>query len=215
MPRGPLCMKLLCFTPFDDWTWEEACRGKLTTGGTGSGKTSGLFDSIIRLFFRAGCGGIFLCVQKDNSRGATIEFVPFGFRDLEAAKSLFRRALRRGAHGRPSGIHTGLAPTYSSAIAELNRCGEVGGRCRHGSVQDLNPISEQDHRFIKEKMTGKQRFRLCGAAKRTIQGDEAMQRSDGSRVVTFVDMPNSSTSSMAWRPYPRYRQPVTTLPCRP
>ena len=47
------------------WTLEEACLENLITGGTGSGKTNGPFQYIIRSFLRAGCGGIFLCAKKD------------------------------------------------------------------------------------------------------------------------------------------------------
>ena len=36
-----------------------------------------------------------------DSQGATIEFFLSAFRDLDAAKSLFRRALRNGAHLQP------------------------------------------------------------------------------------------------------------------
>ena len=58
-------MELLRLTPLDGWTLEEACLGNLITGGTGSGKTSGPFQYIIRSFLRAGCGGIFLYAKKD------------------------------------------------------------------------------------------------------------------------------------------------------
>jgi IS6 family transposase len=54
-----------------------------------------------------------------DSRGATIEFFLSAFRDLDAAKSLFRRALRDGAHRQPRVIHTDWAPTYPSAIGVI------------------------------------------------------------------------------------------------
>jgi transposase-like protein len=38
---------------------------------------------------------------------------------VEAAKSLFRRALRDGAHRQPCVINTDLAPTYPRAMAEF------------------------------------------------------------------------------------------------
>ena len=44
--------------------------------------------------------------------GATVEFFLSAFRDVEAAKSLFRRALRDRAHPQPRVINTDLAPTY-------------------------------------------------------------------------------------------------------
>ena len=60
-----------------------------------------------------------------DSEGATIEFFLSPFRDLDAAKSLFRRALRNGAHPQPRVINTDLAPTYTSAITALQRSGII------------------------------------------------------------------------------------------
>ena len=47
-------------------------------------------------------------------------------------------------------------------------------RCRHRPVQYLNNIVEQDHRAIKRRVNAKQGFREFQAARRTIQGYEAM-----------------------------------------
>jgi transposase-like protein len=47
-------------------------------------------------------------------------------------------------------------------------------RCRHRPVQYLNNIIEQDHRAIKRRVNAKQGFREFQAARRTIQGYEAM-----------------------------------------
>jgi IS6 family transposase len=47
-------------------------------------------------------------------------------------------------------------------------------RCRHRPVQYLNNIIEQDHRAIKRRVKAKQGFREFQAARRTIQGYEAM-----------------------------------------
>ena len=55
-----------------------------------------------------------------DSDGATIEFFLSAFRDLEAAKRLFRRALRNSAHPQPRVINTDLAPTYTPAIPALS-----------------------------------------------------------------------------------------------
>ena len=45
---------------------------------------------------------------------------------------------------------------------------------RHRPVQYVNNILEQDHRAIKRRVTVKQGFREFHAARRTIQGYEAM-----------------------------------------
>lgn len=109
-----------------------------------------------------------------DSQGATIEFFLSAFRDLDAAKSLFRRALRNGAHLQPRVVNTDLAPTYASAIPALKRTGIIARRCRHRPVQYLNNIIEQDHRAIKKRVNAKQGFRAFGAARRTIDGYEAV-----------------------------------------
>ena len=67
-----------------------------------------------------------------------------------------------------------LAPIYSSAIPDCKNEGTLRKRCRHRPVQYLNNILEQDHRAIKRRMNAKQGFREFQAARRTIQGYEAV-----------------------------------------
>ena len=71
-------------------------------------------------------------------------------------------------------INTDLAPIYSSAIPESKKEGTLRKRCRHRPVQYLNNILEQDHRAIKRRVKAKQGFREFQAARRTIQGYEAV-----------------------------------------
>jgi transposase-like protein len=56
----------------------------------------------------------------------------------------------------------------------LQRTGVIGRRCRHRPVQYLNNIIEQDHRAIKKRVNAKQGFRAFAAARRTVEGYEAM-----------------------------------------
>ena len=86
--------------------------------------------------------------------------LPVGFQGSGAAKSLFRRALRDGAHRQPRVINTDLAPTYASALPELQRTGIIRRRCKHRPVQYLNNILEQDHRAIKKRVNAKQGLRF-------------------------------------------------------
>ena len=67
-----------------------------------------------------------------------------------------------------------LAPIYSSAIPDCKKEETLRKRCRHRTVQYLNNILEQDHRAIKRRVNAKQRFREFQAARRTIQGYEAI-----------------------------------------
>jgi transposase, IS6 family len=109
-----------------------------------------------------------------DSTGATIDFLLSAKRDANAAKQLFRKALSSASHPRPRVINTDLAPIYTPAIAAIKKEGALRRRCRHRPVQYLNNIIEQDHRAIKRRVNAKQGFREFHAARRTIQGYEAM-----------------------------------------
>jgi transposase-like protein len=109
-----------------------------------------------------------------DSAGATIDFLLSALRDADAAKRLFRRALNDRSHPQPRVINTDLAPTYGAAIADIKKEGTLRSRCRHRPVQYLNNIIEQDHRAIKRRVKAKEGFREFQAARRTIQGYEAM-----------------------------------------
>ena len=65
-------------------------------------------------------------------------------------------------------------PAYASAIAALKQSGELGRHCRCRTSPYLNNIIEQDHRFIKKRITASRGFRSVEGACRTIEGYEAM-----------------------------------------
>ena len=109
-----------------------------------------------------------------DSAGATIDFLLSALRDADAAKQLFRSALSSPSHPQPRVINTDLAPIYGSAIRDIKKEGILRRRCRHRPVQYLNNILEQDHRAIKRRVNAKQGFREFQAARRTIQGYEAI-----------------------------------------
>jgi len=115
-----------------------------------------------------------LSVSGDRFGGATIDFLLSAFRDAEAAKRLFRKALSDRSHPQPRVINTDLAPIYSSAIPTTKKEGTLQRRCRHRPVQYLNNIIEQDHRAIKRRVNAQQGFREFQAARRTIQGYEVI-----------------------------------------
>jgi transposase-like protein len=109
-----------------------------------------------------------------DSASATIDFLLSVFRDADAAKRLLRKALGDRSHPQPRVINTDLAPIYSCAIPDSKEEGTLRTRCRHRPVQYLNNILEQDHRAIKRRVKAKQGFREFQAARRTIQGYEAV-----------------------------------------
>src|ERR1017187_3912847 len=109
-----------------------------------------------------------------DSTGATIDFLLSALRDAAEAKPLSRKALSDPSHPRPRFLNPDLARVYCSAIAAVKEEGTLRRLCRHRPVQYLNNILEQDHRAIKRRVKAKQSFREFQAARRTIEGYEAM-----------------------------------------
>jgi transposase-like protein len=95
-------------------------------------------------------------------------------RDADAAKRLFRQALKDLSHPQPRAIDTDLAAIDSSAILQMKKEGTLRRGCRHRPVQYLNNILEQDHRAIKRRVNAKPGFGDFQAARRTLQGYEAI-----------------------------------------
>jgi IS6 family transposase len=125
-----------------------------------------------------------------DSTGATIDFLLSALRDAAAAERLFRQALSDPSHPQPRVINTDKARLYGSAIAGVKAEGTLRRRCRHRPVQYLNNILEQDHRAIKRRVKAKQSFREFHAARRTIEGYEAMHmiRKGQARWVSDADV---------------------------
>ena len=109
-----------------------------------------------------------------DSAGATVDFLLSALRDAAAAKGLFRQALSDPSHPQPRVINTDKARLHGSAIAAVEKEGTLRRLCRHRPVQYLNNILEQDHRAIKRRVKAKRGFREFGAARRTIEGYEAI-----------------------------------------
>lgn len=109
-----------------------------------------------------------------DSSGATIDCVLSGLRDAAAAKRLFRKVLTVPSQPQPRVINTDQARLYGAAISGVKPEGILRHRCRHRPIHYLNNIVEQDHRAIKRRVKAKQGFGAFHAARRTIQGYEAM-----------------------------------------
>src|ERR1039458_9385276 len=109
-----------------------------------------------------------------DSTGATIDFLLSALRDAAAAKPFSRKPLGDPPPPQPRVINTDQPRLYGSAIAAVKEEGTLRRRCRHRPVQYLNNILEQDHRAIKRRVKAKQSFREFQAARRTIEGYEAM-----------------------------------------
>ena len=129
-----------------------------------------------------------------DSTGATIDFVLSGLRDVATAKRLFRKALTNPSHRQPRFINTDQARLYRAAISGVKQEGILRRRCRHRPVQYLNNILEQDHRAIQRRVKAKQGFREFHAARRTIQGYEAMHMIRKGQARTAPSSPTSGLS---------------------
>lgn len=107
-----------------------------------------------------------------DSTGATIEFMLSPKRDLIAAKMFLRLALC----GQPSPrvFNVDGHPANFTAITELTQSGELRQRCRCRRSPYTNNIIEQDHRFIRKRITASLGFRSAEGASRTTEGYEAM-----------------------------------------
>jgi transposase, IS6 family len=108
-----------------------------------------------------------------DSLGNTIDFLLSPNRDLIAAKGFLQLALS-AAPVRPRVINVDGHPAYATAVAELKDSGELSRRCRCRPSPYLNNIIEQDHRFVKKRITASQGFRSVEGALSTIAGYEAM-----------------------------------------
>src|ERR1700733_8275362 len=71
--KWPRNLPLVQWSFADTYTLDQSTLGVLITGGTGSGKSSGPFQTIIKSFLRAGFGGIFLVAKPD----AATEYIQF------------------------------------------------------------------------------------------------------------------------------------------
>jgi transposase-like protein len=120
-----------------------------------------------------GRGGWTYLYRAIDSAGDTIDFLLSPHRDLTAAKGFLRLALSAAPVG-PRVINVDGHPAYPTAIAELKDSGELSRSCRCRPAPFLNNIIEQDHRFVKKRVTASQGFRSVDGALSTIAGYEAI-----------------------------------------
>ena len=167
------------------WRWVQRYRPNWNGGYDGINKSWRVDETCLKVK-----GRWCYLYRAIDSAGATIDFLLSAFRDADAAKRLFRKALSYRSHPQPRVINTDLAPIYTSAIPAIKKEGTLRRRCRHRPVQYLNNIIEQDHRATKRRVNAKQGFREFQAARRTIQGYEAihMMRKGQVRWVNGTDV---------------------------
>ena len=112
-----------------------------------------------------------------DERGYTVASHLSRTRDMRAAKTFFRKALKQ--HGQPRTITLdGFEPSHS-ALRRMGMRNEFNSRfenpVRIRSSQYLNNIVEQDHRRIKFRLQPMLGFKSFYNARRVIAGIELMQ----------------------------------------
>lgn len=109
-----------------------------------------------------------------DSAGNTLDFLLSAKRDVRAAARFFRRVLNASHTQTPRVINVGKNPAYPKATAALKQDQQMSKSTEMKQNSYLNNIVEQDHRFIKRLTKPGLGFQLFNAARRKIQGDEAM-----------------------------------------
>ena len=141
-----------------------------------------------------------------DSAGETIEFMLSPKRDLIAAKLFLRLALFSGVPT-PGVINVDGHPAYPSAIAELKQSRDLGRGCHCRTAPYLNNVIEQDHRFIKKRITASLGFRSAEGACRTIEATRQCMQSEKARsagwrkAIRSVSVNTSTPSSASPRNY--------------
>jgi IS6 family transposase len=109
-----------------------------------------------------------------DSEGNSIDFFVSEYRDKDAAKKFFKKALKARHNQQPRVITTDKYAATEVAIYELIYDGSISVKTTLRKVKYLNNIIEQDHRFIKRKVKPMLGFNSLETAEKTICGIETM-----------------------------------------
>jgi transposase-like protein len=109
-----------------------------------------------------------------DSTGQTLDFLLNQTRNTRAAKRFLRKALGRPKASAPRVINVDKNPTYIGAVRDLKREQLLSEQCKRRASRYMNNIVEQDHRFVKRKISPGLGFGSYPTAWRTIQGYEMM-----------------------------------------
>ena len=109
-----------------------------------------------------------------DSAGNTIDFFVSEYRDKDAAKKFFKKALKAIYNQQPRVITTDKYAATEIAIHEMIYSGTLSVKATIRQVRYLNNIIEQDHRFIKRKIRPMLGFDSFKTAEKTICGIETL-----------------------------------------
>jgi transposase, IS6 family len=109
-----------------------------------------------------------------DKEGNTIEFMLSAKHAVSAAKRFFKKMMRADHRRLSFSISVDKNAAYPEAFTSSQDEKLIPPDCKLRSVNCLNNVIEQDHRFIKKKVSAAQCFKIFQAAERTLEGLEAV-----------------------------------------
>ena len=109
-----------------------------------------------------------------DSAGQTLDFLLNETRSTRAAKRFFRKVLGRPNIIPPRVINVDKNGCYIGAVRDLKAEGLLPEKCKRRPSKYMNNIVEQDHRFIKRRVSPGLGFGSYPTAWRTLRGYETM-----------------------------------------
>ena len=108
-----------------------------------------------------------------DKAGWTVDFFLSRNRDVTAAKTFLRNAMKRRT---PTKITLDAYAASHRAVREMKEAGELPRRVRVRSSQYLNNLIEQDHRRVKQRIRPMLGFKRFDHALVTISGIELAEK---------------------------------------
>lgn len=110
-----------------------------------------------------------------DKTGQTLDWMLSRYRNKQAAKRFFKKALSRPHVKMPRVINVDKNPAFPPAHAELQQEGCLSTACQLRQVKYLNNSIENDHKFTKRKSRYRQWYQSFESAKKTMDGIESMR----------------------------------------
>jgi transposase-like protein len=131
-----------------------------------------------------------------DKAGRTVDFFLSRNRDVNAAKTFLRKAMKN--RRKPTKITLDAYAASHRAAREMKEIGEISRRVKVRSSQYLNNLVEQDHRRIKQRLRPMIGFKRFDHAAVTISGIELAEKIKKGRFKTGKLRIRVSTMSDLW-----------------
>ena len=131
-----------------------------------------------------------------DKAGRTVDFFLSRKRDVNAAKSFLRRAMKN--RRKPAKITLDAYAASHWAVREMKEDGELPQRVKVRSSQYLNNLIEQDHRRVKQRIRPMLGFKRFDNAVVTISGIELAEKIKKGRFNTGKLGGTEATMSELW-----------------